>query len=192
MKDILTESMVHYQNPQTRKLVFSMLWAALLFCPVVICLNLMIWSAIVDKTSALDDAVLAPIVSLIILLGFIIDACALCPSIVADDNGLIVTSCIFIDFVIPWEQVIDIWGYDAQSRIGKAQGRTHSLVRIERGLTPIHRSLPRKEKGHWQWFRGFMFASASSEYNDLVRAIEAHTGPQKELRTFYKPQTSGY
>jgi hypothetical protein len=192
MKDVPTESMIHYQNPQTRKFVVGMLWTALLSCPVVICLNLMIWSAIVDKTSALDDAVLAPAVGLFILLCFIIDACALCPSIVADDDGLVVTSCIFIHFAIPWEQVIDIWEYDAQSRIGKAQGRTHSLVRIGRGLTPLHRSLPRKEGQHWRWFRGFMFASASSEYNDLVRAIEAHTGPQKELRTFYKPQTSGY
>ncbi len=185
--DVQTKSMIHYQNPQTRKFVVGMLLSALLFCPVVILDNLMIWSAIVDKTSALDEAILAPTVGLFILLGFIIDACAQCPSIVANDNGLIVTSCIFIHFVIPWEQVIDIWGYDAQSRIGKAQGRTHSLVRIERGLTPLHRSLPRKEDQHWRWLRGFTFASAGNGYDELVHAIQVHVGPQKKLASFYKP-----
>ena len=179
--------MTHYQNPQTRKFIVAMLLSALLFCPIVSLDNLVIWRAIFDKTAVLDGTILIPTVGLFILLCFVIAACVQCPSIVADDRGLVITSCIFMRFAIPWEKIVAIWEYDARSWIGKVQGGTHkSHVRIKGGLTPIHRSLPRKEGQHWQWFRGFTFASAGSEYHDLVRVIEAHTGPRKKLSSFYR------
>lgn len=180
--------MVHYRNPQTRKFILISLLAALLICPFVGLDNIMMWDAVLHKTQALDETILLSVFSFFVLLCVMVPILVQCPSIVANDRGLVVTSCIFIQFTILWEEIIDIWEYDAQSRVGKAQGGVHnSHVRIKKGLTPMHRSLPRKEEGHWQWLRGFMFASASNEYNDLVRAIEAHTGPRKKLSTFYKP-----
>ncbi len=180
--------MIHYQNAQTRKFVVGMLLAILLSCPVIGFNNLVIWSAIFNKTSVLDETILVPTVGLFILLCFVIAACAQCPSIVADDNGLIVTSCIFIKFAIPWEKVVDIWEYDARTWIGKVQGGIQkSHVRIRGGLTLIHWSLPRKEGQGWWWFRGFTFASAGSGYDDLVHAIEVYAGARKKLSTFYKP-----
>lgn len=177
--------MIHYQNTQTRKFVVGMLLAILLSCPVIGFNNLVIWSTIFDKTSTLDGTILAPILGLFILLCFIIAAFAQCPSIVANDNGLIVTSCIFIQFAIPWEKVIDIWEYDARTWIGKVQGGIQkSHVRIRGGLTLIHRSLPRKEGQGWRWFRGFTFASAGSGYDDLVHAIEVHTGACKKFSSY--------
>ena len=180
--------MVQYRNPQTRKFVINILLTALLACSFMGFYNIIMWDAVFHETQALDETILLSVFSVFMFLSLIIPALVQCPSIVADDSGLVVTSCIFIQFTIPWEDIVDIWEYDAQSQIGKMQGGVHKIhVRIKSGLTPLHRSLPRKEKGHWQWLRGFTFASASSESNDLVRAIEAHTGPQKKFSSYYKP-----
>lgn len=183
--------MINYRNPLTRKFINSILLGALLSSPVVGVASLMMWDYVFHGAeSAVPDAtILIFALSWFGFLGMIVPALVQCPSIVVTDEGLQITSFVFMKFNLLWEDIVDVWTYPASSKVSEMEGgRQKSLVRIKRGLTFLHRSLPRKEVGRWQWLRGFTIASAGTGYNDLVRVIEAHVGKQKELKSFYKPQ----
>ena len=112
--------------------------------------------------------------------------CTRCLAITAQEDGMTVKTCIFVRFFIPWQDVTGLWGYRSRSAPGMRHIRKN-VITIKRGLTPVHRSLPRRGPKGWQWPRGFQITSEAQGYSDLVRAIEARVGEEQDLRTFYKP-----
>lgn len=111
--------------------------------------------------------------------------CIRCTAITAQEDGLIIRTCFFLRFFVPWQDVVDIWSYVSFSPTARQRVR-QSLVLIRRGLTPLHRSLPRKGPQGWQWPRGFIITAEAQGYSDLVRVIEEHVGGERDLRKFYK------
>lgn len=183
--------MINYANALTQKSINSRFLGALLWSPVVGLFSFMLWDYAFygAESNVPNDAIAAFVFGWLILLGIAIPALVQCPAIVATEEGLLITSFAFIKFSLRWEDIVDIWTYPASSKLSERQGgRWKSHVRVKRGLTFLHRSLPRKEAGRWQWLRGFTFASAGVEYGELVRVIESHVGPQKNMSSFYKSE----
>jgi MFS family permease len=117
---------------------------------------------------------------LLVPLLLLLSGCRVCPVIVAQPDGLTIRTCVFLNFFVPWEDIVDLWEYNSWSVVDRMLGGYHTtMVRIKRGLTPIHRSVPKKEADRWHWRRGFEFSSAGVAYGELVRIIEEHVGSKQ-------------
>jgi hypothetical protein len=99
--------------------------------------------------------------------------CASCIAVTAGNDGLKIRTCYFLDFFVPWGEVIDIragatYSLRVRGRVNKA------LVTVRGGLTCIHRGIPRRTSQGWEWPRGFIVISEAEGYDELVQVIRDH------------------
>ena len=130
------------------------------------------WS--LSKCALLHGALLAS-------LWFLFLGCVECPDVIAQESGVMVTTCYFFRFFVPWKDIVHI---KALSRLpfepSTERDVQQHVVSIQRGLTVFHRGLPLKDGKEKQRLRGFVLRSDAHGYHDLVRVIEEHVDARKE------------
>jgi hypothetical protein len=114
-------------------------------------------------------------------LVFLFLGCVECPDVIAQESGVVVTTCYFFRFLVPWKDIVHI---KTLSRLPFEppldRGVEQRVVSIQRGLTVFHRGLPLKDGKEKQHLRGFILRSDAQGYHDLVRVTEEHIDARKE------------
>lgn len=111
----------------------------------------------------------------IILSAFFLWAgCIECVRVVAQEKGLIVTTCYLVPFFVPWKDIVHIKVYDKPlgARPTWERDVQEQVVSIKRGLTIFHRGFPVYDGQRRQPLRGFIVRSDGEGYRELVRVIE--------------------
>jgi hypothetical protein len=170
--------MVHYKDSKKLRIAIYWVVGGALAGAIVGLITISAWLSYFQSELgwSIGELLLFSCGSLVPLL-LLLSGCRVCPVIVAQPDGLTIRTCVFLNFFVPWDDIIELWEYNSSSVLDRMQGghRT-AVVRIKQGLTPIHWSVPKKEADGWRWRRGFEFSSASAAYGELVRTIEEHVG----------------
>ena len=174
--------MIHYEDKKTEQIAISQIIGGTLLGVVVEIITIPVWFSYFQ--GGLDwpvgELLLFSCGSLVPLL-ILLRGCRVCTAITAQPDGLTIKTCGFLNFFVPWENIIDLQRYNSWSMLDRMQGGGRkSMVRVKQGLTPIHRSPPRKESDGWHWRRGFEFSSAGKAYDELVHIIEEHVGSKQD------------
>lgn len=121
------------------------------------------WS--LDELLALTSGMAVPLALLLI-------GCSRCTAVDVQENGLVIRTCLFRWFFVPWSDVRGLWGGWIFSPMDPWLGQ-RSYILIARGLTPLHEGLVKGPEG-WEWSRCFMITSDGQGYSDVVHVIEQH------------------
>lgn len=173
--------MIRYEyRGRLMAMVVALGLGGILFGSIVVCLNIAAWTDFlsggldwpIGKLLFFSFSAVLPCLSLL-------TGCIHCTAIITQEDGMTIRTCFFLQFFVLWQDVIDLRSgtqYSLQYRRAVRKG----LITIRRGLTPLHRSLPRKGSRGWQWPRGFVITSEAQGYSDLVRVIEERIGDERE------------
>jgi hypothetical protein len=118
-------------------------------------------------------------VSMVIPCALVLMGCRQCIDITARQDGLIITTCLFFKFFIPWEKITGLRIYEVFSVFKKIRQRT--AISISSGLTPIHRVWIRSSQG-WRWVRGFEITLEAKGYSDLLSVIKEHINKETNAK----------
>jgi hypothetical protein len=102
-------------------------------------------------------------------IGLILAGLIRCPAIVVRNDGLMIKSCFFFWFFVPWEDVLCVLG-------SKSSKKEEGAIGIRRGLTFLHFRFPWKGLQGWQWVHFIGVSSAGEGYHELVSVITQHVG----------------
>jgi hypothetical protein len=124
--------------------------------------------------------------SFIVPSSLLLQACLRSTAVTTQEDGMMIRTCFFFWFYVPWQEVTGLWSYSSRSLTG-LQTAERTLITIQKGLTPLHRGFPRRISGKWEWPRGFTIFSEAEGYSGLLQVIEEHAGEARALKEFFVP-----
>lgn len=169
--------MKRYTHSRLTKMVISWFYSSIFSSLLLIGLMIVLWRGFFAGIDALSVVELGSIslFNIFFLLTTWIRTCSPCLSVIPEEKGVSVKTCVFLQFLIPWENIVEIREYKRLPWITLLEGGTHkSVVAISRGLTPIHYNIIKTKRGKLRLLRAFSISSAGKGYSELVEIIEEH------------------
>lgn len=169
--------MIHYEYPRKLKQgAISQVVGGALGVAMLGFLNVATWMYFLSVGFDWIE-LLATGFSMVVPCWILLMGCTQCVDIIARQDGLIITTCLFFKFFIPWQKIAGLRTYKVFSVFKKIRQRT--AISISSGLTPIHRVWIKGPQG-WRWVRGFEITLEAKGYSDLLRVIEEHINREDE------------